>query len=387
MRADIVVIGGGIVGSAVAYFLARTGRAGVVKVIEPDPTYEFSATPTANGGIRQLFSLPENIRMAQYGLDFFADFHQTMAIDGAPSDIGFRRRGYLFVSDGGDHARMEANHRTQASLGARVDLLNRAALAARFPSLNPDGVALAVHSPDDAWINPHAALMGLRNKARALGVDYMEDRVVGWRAGGGLARDVTLKSGATLAADSFVLAAGAWSGEVGALIGLSLPVEPMCRESHYFVTSNEIEPLPFIKTETHLAFGPEGEGYAGGLPEWDQPAGFHRDPHPTRFEDVVWPLLAHRLPALETLKLQRSWVGHYARNSLDLSAIVGRWEGGCENVYMACGYSGHGIMHAPASGLALAELILDGGYRTLDISAFGYGRIAANRPYREQGIV
>ena len=325
--------------------------------------------------------------MAQYGLAFFAGFHETMAIGGEPAPIGFRRRGYLFVSDDGDHARMEANHGAQAALGARVYLLDRAALAARFPSLNVADVALAVHSPDDAWINSHAALMGFRDKARNLGVDYRQDRVVGWRAAGGSARDVTLGSGVTLAADCFVLAAGAWSGEVGALIGLALPVEPMCRESHYFVTSNEIEPLPFIKTETHLAFGPEGEGYAGGLPEWDQPAGFLRDPHPTRFEDVVWPLLAHRLPALESLKLKRSWVGHYARNTLDLTAIVGRWEGGCENVYMACGYSGHGIMHAPASGLALAELILDGVYRTLDISAFGYARIAANQPYREQGIV
>ena len=78
---------------------------------------------------------------------------------------------------------------------------------------------------------------------------------------------------------------------------------------------------------------------------------------------------------------------HYARNRNDLTAIIGRWEGGLENVYMACGYSGHGIMHAPASGLALAELILEGGYRTLDISAFGYGRIAAGLPYREQGII
>ena len=387
MRADIVIIGGGIVGSAIAYFLARTGRAGQVVVIEPDPSYEFSATPTANGGIRQLFSLPENIAMAQYGLEFFAGFHETMAIGGEPAPIGFKRRGYLFVSDDGDHARMEANHGTQAALGARVDLLDRAALAARFPSLNVADVALAVHSPDDAWINSHAALMGFRDNARNLGVDYKQDRVVGWRAAGGSARDVTLGSGVTLAADCFVLAAGAWSGEIGALIGLALPVEPMCRESHYFVTRNEIEPLPFIKTETHIAFGPEGEGYAGGLPEWDQPAGFLRDPHPSRFEDVVWPLLAHRLPALESLKLKRSWIGHYARNTLDLTAIVGRWEGGCDNVYMACGYSGHGIMHAPASGRALAELILEGVYRTLDISAFGYARIAANRPYREQGIV
>lgn len=384
---DIVIIGGGIVGSAAAYFLARTGRAGSIAVIEPDPSYEFSATPAANGGIRQLFSLPENIRMAQYGLDFFADFHTTMAIDDQPGDIGFRRRGYLFISDDGDHTQMEINHRLQESLGARVDLLDGAGLAARFPSLNVSDVALATHSPDDAWINPHAALMGFRNKTRTLGVEYIEDRVVDWRADGGVARDVVLGSGATLAADSFVLAAGAWSAEIGAMIGLSLPVEPMCRESHYFVTTNKIEPLPFIKSETHIAFGPEGGGYAGGLPDWEQPAGFHLDPQPTRFEDDVWPMLAHRVPPLETLKLQRTWVGHYARNTLDLNAIVGRWDGGADNVYMACGYSGHGIMHAPASALALTELMLDGELSTLDISAFGYNRVAVGEPYRERGIV
>ncbi|MFP6740960.1 MAG: FAD-binding oxidoreductase [Alphaproteobacteria bacterium] len=379
---DIVIIGGGIVGSAVAYFLARTGRAGSIAVIEPDPSYEFSATPAANGGIRQLFSLPENIRMAQFGLNFFANFHETMGLD-----IGFQRRGYLFISDDGDHKQMEINHRLQESMGARVDLLDGAALGDRFPSVNVADVALATHSPDDAWINPHAALMEFRNKARSLGVDYIKDRVVGWRADGGVARDVVLGSGETLTADSFVLAAGAWSGEIGAMIGMALPVEPMCRESHYFVTTNEIEPLPFIKTETHIAFGPEGAGYAGGLPDWDQPAGFHLDPHPTRFEDEVWPMIAHRVPPLETLKLQRTWTGHYARNTLDLNAIVGRWDGGAENVFMACGYSGHGIMHAPASALALTELMLDGGYSTLDISAFGYDRIAAGKPYREQGIV
>ena len=102
---------------------------------------------------------------------------------------------------------------------------------------------------------------------------------------------------------------------------------------------------------------------------------------------MVWPRLAHRIPALETLKLRHSWVGHYARNTLDLNAIVGRWDGELENVYMACGYSGHGIMHAPASGLALAELILEGSYRTLDLLAFGYGRVTSDQPYRERGII
>ena len=150
MRVDIVIIGGGIVGSAAAYFLARTGRAGKVAVVEPDPSYEFSATPTANGGIRQLFSLSENILMARYGLDFFANFHRVMAVDGVSADIGFKRRGYLFISDDGDHARMEANYHLQHSLGVQVDLLDRDALKARFPSLNVADVALAAHSPDDA---------------------------------------------------------------------------------------------------------------------------------------------------------------------------------------------------------------------------------------------
>lgn len=385
-HADIVMIGGGIVGSAIACFLARTGRAGTVAVIEPDPTYEFAATPAANGGIRQLFSLPENIRMARYGLDFYAAFDREMAIGGVPADIGFRRRGYLFISDGGGHATMAENHALQSAMGARVDLLDRDALKARFPSLNVSDIELAVHSPDDAWINPHAALMGFRNKARELGVTYVQDRVVGWRADRGLAREVTLESGGVLRADCFVLSAGAWSAAIGRMIGLALPVEPMCRESHYFVTDAEIEPLPFIKAETHLAFGSEGQGYAGGLPDWDQPAGFHLDPDPDRFERVVWPRLAHRLPALETLRLRRTWVGHYARNSHDLNVILGRWDGGAGNVYMACGFSGHGIMHAPATARALAEQIL-GDAQSLDLSAFGYARIPAGRRYRERGIV
>ncbi len=386
-QADIIIIGGGIVGSAIAYFLARTGQAGTVMVIEPDPTYEHAATPAANGGIRQLFSLPENIQMAQYGLEFFGEFHREMMIDDQPADIGFQRRGYLFVSDDGDHDIMETNHSLQLSMGAQVDLLDRTALKARFPSINIEDIACAVHSPDDAWINPHAALMGFRNKARSLGVKYVKDRVIDWRVDGGLAREVQLQEQGILSADCFVLSAGAWSAEIGRMIGLELPVEPMCRESHYFVTGAEIEPLPFIKAETHLAFGPEGQGYAGGLPNWTQPSGFQLEPEPTRFEDVVWPLIAHRIPHLESLKLQRTWVGHYARNSFDLNAILGSWEAGAGNVFMACGYSGHGIMHAPASGRALAELILEGSYQSLDLSAFDYGRILKERPYNEVGIV
>ncbi|MHA1152442.1 MAG: NAD(P)/FAD-dependent oxidoreductase, partial [Alphaproteobacteria bacterium] len=335
MDCDILIIGGGIVGSSIAYHLAREGRGGKIVVVEPDPTYEFAATPRANGGIRQLFSLPENIAMAQFGLAFFRDFETEMAVDGEPAPIGFRRQGYLLVSDAGEHAQMERNFRTQSARGVRADCLDRAALGARFPSLRTDDVALAVHSPDDAWIDPQAALQGFRRKARSLGVRYLRDRVVDWQGDGRLARRVLLASGETLEAQAHVLAAGAWSAEVATRIGLELPVEPMSRDTYFFRAAGEIEELPFIKTETHLAFRPEGKGFAGGLPDWATPPGWNFEVSPNGFEERVWPALARRIPALERLKLERGWAGHYARNRLDLSAIVGPWSGGLDNVTMA----------------------------------------------------
>ncbi|HJO96921.1 MAG: FAD-binding oxidoreductase [Rhodospirillales bacterium] len=387
MRSDILIIGGGIVGSSIAYYLALRGRSGDIIVVEPDPTYALAATPRGNGGIRQLFSLPENIAMARYGLSFFRQFETEMAVDGDPVPIGFRRQGYLFISDRGGDRQMEQNFRLQIANEVRADCLDREALHARFPSLCTDDVALAVHSPDDAWIDPYAALQGFRRKARSLGVRYVTDKVVDWQGDGRLAKRATLASGETVDADIHVLAAGAWSADIGAMIGLKLPVEPMARETHFFLPAVETEPLPFIKTESHLAFRPEGRGFAGGMPDWSVSAGWNFDASADGFEKIVWPAVAHRVPALETLKLERTWVGHYARNTLDLSAIIGAWTGGIENVYMAVGFSGHGIMHAPAAGRAVAELIADGGFQTLDLSRFGWSRVPNAQPYGEQGIV
>ena len=387
MRCDILIIGGGIIGSSIAYHLARVGKGGDIIVIERDPTYEFAATPRSNGGVRQLFSLPENIAMAQYGLKFFREFETAMAVDGDPAPIEFRGQGYLFISDQGGHRQMEENFRRQVANGVRAECLDREELCARFPSVRADDVAMAVYSPDDAWIDPYAALQGFRRKAISLGVQYLADEVVDWQSDGRLAHRAALASGARVDADVHVLAAGAWSAALGAKIGLKLPVEPMSRENHFFRAAAEIEKLPLIKTETHLAFRPEGGGFAGGLPDWSVPAGWNFDLSTDGFENLVWPAVAHRIPALETLRLERSWVGHYARNTLDLSAIIGPWTGGLENVHMAVGFSGHGIMHAPAAGRAIAELILDGGFQALDLSRFGWSRVPEERPYAERGIV
>ena len=387
MAANIVIIGGGIIGSSIAYHLARAGGAGEVVVIERDPTYERAATPRSNGGIRRLFSLPENIQAASYGLGFYRDFATTMAVDGEPAEIGFRRQGYLFISDAGGAAQMEANFKLQEQLGVEVELLTPRRLAERFPSIAVDGVDLAVLSDHDAWIDPHAALMGFRRMARHLGVHYKTGEVVALEADNKAVRTARLGDGTKVTADVFVNACGAWCAELAQSVGLHLPVEPMSRESYFLRCESKLEPLPFVKTETDLAFRPEGAGYVGGVPNWSQSPGWNFDVSPQYFDDVVWPALARRIPAMERIRLERSWRGHYARSALDYSPILGRWDGGLENFILANGFSGHGIMHAPATGRGIAEVILHGAWQSLDLSCFGYRRVRENRPYREKGIV
>ncbi len=200
-------------------------------------------------------------------------------------------------------------------------------------------------------------------------------------------RRLRRKPGEAVQAEAVVIAAGAWSAEVAALAGWRLPIEPMSRENHFFRAEDEIAPLPFVKTESNLAFRPEGTGYTGGVPDWEVGPGWSFEISPDYFERVVWPLLAHRVPAMERLRLERTWRCHYARSTLDLSPIIGAWSGGHENLYVASGFSGHGIMHAPATGRAMAELLLDGDYASIDLTPFGYQRILAEAPYGEAGII
>ena len=174
------------------------------------------------------------------------------------ADISFKPQGYLFLSDGGDSSRMRSNYETQTANGVGAELLEQGDLKKRFPSVNFDDVEIGVLTPDDAWIDPHAAMMGFRRMARHLGVDYRKDRVVDWQGDGAAARHVTLESGQIISAKTFVLAAGAWSGEIAAMLDWHVPIRPMSRQTHYFLCKAEIEPLPFLKCETDLAFRPEG---------------------------------------------------------------------------------------------------------------------------------
>ena len=153
----IVIIGGGVIGSGIAYYLALAGASADTVVVEPDPTYEFAATPRSFGGIRQLFSVPENILMSQYGHEVYGDFEERMAVNGNPAPIDLRRLGYLFLGSGAEDVDvLVANWKVQAAHGVRVELLDRNGVKHRFPSLNVEDIDAAVYSPTMASWTPTA---------------------------------------------------------------------------------------------------------------------------------------------------------------------------------------------------------------------------------------
>jgi len=386
-RADVLVIGGAIVGSAVAYFMRTFAPGMSVVVIEPDPTYALASTPRASGGARRLFSCPENIAMSQWSIDFIRDAPRTLAVDGEPAPVDWHEGGYLFIVPPRDLPVLQANHRTQRAMGCEVDLLDPAGLAARFPCMRVDDLGGGVHSPRDGWCDPSALMQAFRRKARALGATYVQDRVVALERRGTAVTHARLASGTTLAAEAFVNASGAWAAGICAMVDMPLPVAPMRRFEHYFTTPARLEPLPYVKDPERLAFRPEGQGYSGGVVHSHEPYGFNFDVDHDHFERVVWPALARRFPPFEAVRCQRTWSGLYEQCTLDGNPILGPWRGRVENLHVASGFSGHGMMHAPAAGRAIAERIVHGRYVSLDLGAFGYERVVRDEPYPEHGIL
>ena len=249
-----------------------------------------------------------------------------------------------------------------------------------------DDLGGGVHSPGDGWCDPNGLLQGFRRKAIALGVEYVRDRVSRLERSGAAVQSAQLDSGETLMATAFVNAAGAWSGEVASMFGMKLPVTPMRRFEHYFTAGSPIERLPYVKDMARLAFRSEGKGFSGGLVDGDERRGFNFEVDHDYFERVVWPAVAHRFPTFEAARCHRTWSGLYEQNELDGNPVIGRWSR-VPNLYTVAGFSGHGMMHAPAAGRAIAELVVHGRYQTIDLGRLGYERVEAGEPYREEGIL
>ena len=383
----IIIIGGGVIGSSIAWHLARSGAAADTVVVEPDPTYEYAATPRASGTVRRLFGLPENILMSTYAHELYGEFERRLMIDGEPAaHVDLRIGGILMMTAGAANVTSLENIATlQRDLGVNNAILDRGEIAARFPAVFVDDVDAALHSPDDGWIDPNGALQGFRRCARHLGVQYLEDRVSAIEVIDRIARSVTLASGGRLAADIIINCANCWAPEVCRMVGLEVAIEPMRRLTFWFETRANVGALPLLRDHLGASVRGEGRGWLSGVTNRNEPAGFNWEVDHAWFDDVVWPKVAHRVPAFEAVKVGRAWSGHYDMHRLDENPILGPWLGGVENFWLAAGFSGHGLMHAPAVGRGLSELALSGGFQTLDLSRLSLRRVIDNQPLRDDG--
>ncbi|MBO6560500.1 MAG: FAD-binding oxidoreductase [Nisaea sp.] len=390
---DVVIIGGGVIGSAIAYFLASAPDApGSVTVIERDSSYATASTPRSAGGIRQQFSNPENIEIGLFGHHFATHLADYLSVDGECPDPGFVEGGYLFLAGPSGLDVLRQNHEEQTRHGAEIALLDTVSTAERFPWLNMDGIAGAAFGlRGEGWLDPNTLMQAFRRKARSLGVTYLEAEVTGLEQDGARVTAVWLADGSRIAAGTVVNAAGPNAGRIAAMAGISLPVVPRKRNVYVFDCREALEPaVPLLIDPSGVYVRPESGGYICGVsPPADQDPDGETDDLEVEyrwFEEVVWPALAHRVPAFEAIKLTGAWAGHYDYNTIDQNGIVGPHPE-LTNFLFANGFSGHGLQQAPAVGRAVAELITKGGFRTIDLSRFGFERFASGALVLERNIV
>jgi FAD-dependent oxidoreductase domain-containing protein 1 len=389
---DVLIVGGGVVGSSAAFFLSARGGARDLRVgvVEPDPTYARASTALSVGGVRQQFSTPENILLSRFTAEFLSSALHELAVGDEIPDLGFVEAGYLFLASTAGMGILKANHARQASLGVDVVILDPDELESRFPWLDVTGLAGgSLGLRGEGWLDPHSLLQAFRRKAMAQGVEYVQDRVTEIQVTSGRVRGVRMASGNRLGVGTLVNAAGPRAREVALMAGIDdLPVRPRKRIVYRIHCRDSLPGAPLTIDPSGVYFRPEGPDFLCGVspPGNQDPDTLDLEMEYGLFEEVVWPTLARRVPAFQAVKLGTSWAGHYAVNTVDQNAILGPHPR-VRNFLFANGFSGHGLQHAPGIGRALSELVLWGEFRTLDLHRFGFQRFASGELIREENVV
>ncbi|WP_436397571.1 NAD(P)/FAD-dependent oxidoreductase [Roseobacter sp. S98] len=389
---DVVIVGGAMYGASLSWWLSRMpGFDGRILVIERDPTYEFAATSHTNSCIRQQFSNPVNIAISRFGAEFVHNFRDFLGGDPDVPDLALHSFGYLYLADTPEFAaNLQESQKIQAGLGAATQHLSRAEIAEKWPFYQLDDITAGNHNAvDEGYFDGGTMFDWFRRMGARNGVEYIHDEVTGVVKNAGRIDSVTLKSGASIGCGVLVNAAGTRGAQVAALAGLDIPVEPRKRYTYILEAAEPLDrDLPLTIDPSGVHFRTDGRYYMlGGHADHD-PAVDHDDfiADHSLWEEKFWPILATRVPAFERVRVINMWIGHYDYNTLDQNAIVGP-SPEIGNFMFLNGFSGHGLQQAPALGRGLAELITDGSYRSIDLSAFGAGRILAGEKFPEKAVI
>ena len=391
-RYDVVIIGGAMMGCAVAWFLKVHHKfEGSVLIIERDPGYKQASTSHTNSCIRQQFSNQLNINISRFSAEFINNFREFMGGGDDVPDIPIQNFGYMYLA--GTQTAAEAmitNQQLQAEQGAGTQIMSPDQIAERYPFYNLDGILLGSHNTvDEGYFDGGTVFDWWRKQARQAGVEMLHDEVVDMTHDGRRVTALTLASGAVITPGEVVNASGPRCARTAAMLGITLPVEPRRRYTFIFDAENPLPcDLPLTIDPSGVHVRTDGRYYLCGCPPDNDPAVDYDDFYfdHSIWEEKLWPAIAHRIPAFEAIKVVNSWVGHYAYNSFDQNAIVGRHPE-IENFIFINGFSGHGLQQSPAMGRAVSELISHGAYRSLDMSPLGFDRVLQGEPFIENAVI
>ena len=380
---DAIMVGGGVMGCATAYYLMKKAPQLKVAIIEKDPTYEFNSSVLSDANIRLQFNIKENIKISQYGLEVLKTFADDMEVDGVKPDIAFRHQGNLFMADEAGKASTQKGIATQQGLGCPTEWLEPAQVKEKFSLFEVDQIAGAGWSPVDGTMDANAVLFGYKNKAIALGAEFIKGEVREIVKDDGRVSGVRLASGDEMQADFVVNSSGAWTKGLTETIGIELPIVPIKR--HVFVVDTNVEP----DVEYPLTVFPSGlyliqehaNTFLVGKSLDSDPIGIDFAFDRNIFIEELWEELVGFAPAFDQLKISSGWAGLYAVNTFDGNAILGEWPH-LKGFMLANGFSGHGFQQCHGVGRYLAELIL-GETPTIDLSIFSPQRVLDNKPVFE----
>lgn len=390
---DVVIIGGAIMGSSLAWWLTENAAFdGSVLVVERDPSYLWCSTAHTNSCIRQQFSTELNVQISQFTAAFIKNLRANMGGDERVPNLDIQNYGYLYLADTDAFADvLRANQKVQLAAGAETRLLTPEQIAADYPFYDLDGIVLgSINTKDEGYWDGGTLFEWFRRKAQAGGIEYVQGEAVSMTRAGGRIESVTLASGQTIACGRVVNAAGPRASRVAEMAGLHLPVEPRKRYTWIFTAETPLDrelPLTIDPSGVHVRQDGPTTYLAGSKGDPDpaaDPSDFNMD-HGL-WENHVWPILATRIPAFESIRIVTEWTGHYAYNTLDQNAVLGPHPE-LENFLFMNGFSGHGLQQSPAMGRGLAEWITHGEYRTLDLSPFSFDRVARGEAMVEGAVI
>ncbi len=389
---DVIIIGGAIIGSSVAWWLSdNPDFDGSVLVVEKDPTYENASTSHTNSCMRQQFSNPLNIEISRFAGEFVRNFTTHMRDDPDVPELAVDHFGYMYLA--GDDAFadvLRTNQAIQSDLGSGTKIMSPEEIKAAYPFYNVDDIVCGSHNLiDEGYFDSGTMFDWWRKKARQNGVEFLADEVVDIERNGDRVSSVQLKSGASVACGSVVNAAGPRASAVAAMADIELHVEPRKRYTFIFKAAEELgQRLPLTIDPSGIHVRTDGDAFMAGCAPHDDHAVDPTDFEMDRdiFEERVWPVLAHRVPAFERIKVQSQWAGHYAHHALDQNVVVGPHHE-VSNFVFANGFSGHGLQQSPAIGRGVSETLIYGEFRALDLGPLGYDRIVRNEPFIETAII